>query len=199
MSYNTDTNLAYNTYSGIKSYAYKVIALLFPNDTLWKLIKYNYRDVLNPSVANLTASEKVGLIWTGELADGEIEYDKYRVFQQASTDNVFLDRTTQMRVYVDGVYPDNAIMGTVDIKIEILTHSNLNGLTDTQVTRLSIMLEEILKTLNGSYIDGIGNLYFNADATRRNNAKYAINNGQNYLGYIIVMSTKTSKISSTSC
>ena len=199
MSYNTDTNLAYNTYSGIKSYAYKVIALLFPNDTLWKLIKYNSRDVLNPSVANLTASEKVGLIWTGELADGEIEYDKYRVFQQASTDNVFLDRTTQMRVYVDGVYPDNAIMGTVDIKIEILTHSNLNGLTDTQVTRLSIMLEEILKTLNGSYIDGIGNLYFNADATRRNNAKYAINNGQNYLGYIIVMSTKTSKISSTSC
>ena len=185
---------SYNTFEGTSTYAYNVIKNLFEVENIWKLIKYDTPDALSPLKNNLTIAEKSALIWTGELSDGDIDYSKYKVFQQPSTDNVFTYRTTQMRVYVDYLYPNNAIMGTTDIKIEILTHSNLNGLSDTSRTRLSSMLEETIKSLNGTYINGVGNLYFNASATSRDNAKYAINNSKNYLGYIIVMSTKTSKV-----
>lgn len=190
-------SVLYNTYSKIDKFEYKVIEHLFSNEDLWKLIKYNDSDALSPNKPNLTTQEKKDLIWTGQLnSSGDIDSSKYRVFKQSLTDDSFGDMTTHLRVYIGEVVPDNGIIGTVDIYIEILTHSKLNGLMDTELNRISSLLKNVLGTLNGSSIDGVGNLYFNADATRRNKAKHAINNGKNYFGYLIIMSTKTS---STGC
>lgn len=186
------SNAKYNTFQNIDTLEFNVIKVLFQNEDLWKLIKYDSNDALSPLKSNLTISEKRSLIWNGELTDDKVDSSKYRVFKQSSTDDSFGDRNTQLRVYIGEINPENIKMSTVDIFIEIITHSKLNGLIDTERNRVSSLLKNVLGTLNGSDIEGIGKLYFNQEETRRNKARYALNNSKNYFGYLIVMSTKIS-------
>lgn len=186
------SNAKYNTFQNIDTLEFNVIKVLFQNEDLWKLIKYDSNDALSPLKPNLTIGEKRSLIWNGELTDDKVDSSKYRVFKQSSTDDSFGDRNTQLRVYIGEINPENIKMSTVDIFIEIITHSKLNGLIDTEKNRVSSLLKNVLGTLNGSDIEGIGKLYFNQEETRRNKARYALNNSKNYFGYLIVMSTKIS-------
>ena len=78
------------------------------NENIWKLLKYNEPNALsNPS---LTLNEKAALIW-----DGNGDSESYKVFRTPYLDDMFTEQTTQLRVYLTTVYPDNSKEGRISI------------------------------------------------------------------------------------
>jgi len=180
----------YNTYDGIQSFPYKIIRHLFDNEKIWKLIKYDDNEALSPSKANLTLEEKTSLIWSGQLdANYDIDSSKYRVFQQPLTDDTFIERNTQLRVYEYKTIPIDRVKGIVLMRIAIITHSKLNGLIDTQTTRIGELKQEIIKSIVGEQIGGIGDIFYDRTPNTEIGSTLGLNDKKNYFGYVITVGT----------
>lgn len=174
----------YANYDKQVYFSYNIIEKLFENENIWRLIAYDEPDALNPSTkSNLTTAEKKALIYRGE-EDSSL----FRVFQQPSTDDAFSNENTQLRVYPSITDPYKRTLAYVDIAFEILTHSKINTLENT-TTRIDNLLSEILGTLNGKDINGVGNLFFDKSARSSNSARLRLNNNKNYFGFILIMTT----------
>ena len=179
---NCNSGLAYNNYSGIEMMPYKIIAYMVENnEDIFKLLKYNSPDALDQP--NLTCDEKTSMIYGGQPNSTD-----YKIFSQPITDDAFTEMVSQFRVYPDIIIPENHIRGLVTFNFEILSHSKINTLNNYS-TRLSWMLQNTIKTLNGINIDGVGSLFFDKSASSYNYAKYNIYNGKNYIGYNLMLST----------
>lgn len=178
-----EDSLAYNQYSGIEMMPYKIIAhLIENNEDIFKLLKYNTSNALE--CVNLTLEEKVNLIYKGES-----DSTPFKIFMQPITDDAFPENSTQFRVYIDNIIPNDQIRGLTTFVFEIFCHNKINTLNNYS-TRMHWMLQQIISTFNGAIIDGIGELFFNAKASNRMNyAKQNIFNGKNYFGYSICMSS----------
>lgn len=178
-----EDEILYNQYSGLEMMPYKIIGhLLLNNEDIFKLLKFNDSNALD--LANLTMSEKRNLIYKGQT-----DSTPFKIFMQPMTDDAFPDTGTLLRIYVADIYPTDHIKGIVTFAFEILCHNKINTLNNYS-TRMHYMLRSIISTFNGANIDGIGELFFNAKASRSYNyAKQNLYNGKNYFGYTICMST----------
>lgn len=182
----------YNTYKSIRKMGYKVIQhLMLNNDEIWKLLKYDTPDALSKS--DLTLKEKGDLIW-----DGRSESAKFRVFRGAYVDDMFNEQCSQLRIYITTLNPDNRTLGTADIGIEIITHVNLVNL-DTYENRLEVMLQQVIETLNGREIDGVGRLFFDRTGSLYDIARLNLYNNRNFYGYTIIFSTKVIDTNGSIC
>ena len=175
----------YNQFLGVDEFAYNIFEYLFLNETLWKLIKYDGNDALNPSNANLTSAEKIELLWVGDEEDSS----GYRVFMQPSTDDAFEDVTTQLRIFERETIPESRVVGTVLMCVEILVYNKNNGLKNSKKTRLSAIKSEVIQSLNGVNIKGVGNLFLDQMGNRKTGAVLSLNNSKNYFGYVITLAT----------
>ena len=52
------------------------------------------------------------------------------------------------------------------------------------------MLEEIISTLNGQFVETVGNLSFDKKGSIRNNANMTLSNNRNFIGYSLILSTR---------
>ena len=80
-------------------------------------------------------------------------------------------------------------MSTIDINIDCITHTKLVNI-DGCKSRVEVMVEEVLKTLNGQEINGVGKLFFDARESMYNAARSSIFNNRYFWGYQITMSVK---------
>ena len=174
----------YSDYEALNMMSFSIINYLVENnEDIWKLLKYNDNDALSPSNPNLSKSEKGSLIYSGQ-PDASL----YRVFMQPATDSAFEKQSTQLRVYPDIIIPHNRINGTVTMTFEIVSHADLNSLSNYG-TRIVWIIQQLIKTFNGKNIKGVGNLAFDKQGCPYDSAKQNLYNRKNYFGYTLMMST----------
>ena len=134
--------------------------------------------------------EKRKLIYTGNSVSKD-----FRVFLQPYLDDSFLEECAMIRIYPMSIYPENHIMGTVYIAIETISHVKItNILSDDDIapvkSRETVMLTEIMKTLNGKEVNGAGLLQYNRDHGIQDKTMINIWNNRNFFGHTTVMSVK---------
>ena len=151
----------YATYENMTNISYKIIEHLMTNpdaEIIWKLLKYNNADAY--SRPNLTLEEKAALIYNGQAKQSD-----YNVFFDYMMDDAEDDMKTLLRIYPADVYPLNRVTGLCVVNIEVFTHSKLNHLSN-YTTRVDVIIQTLLKVLNGSDIGGVGVLFFDHQSSR---------------------------------
>lgn len=182
------TGQLFNTYSSLDGLCHRVIQYLMMNDEdIWKLLKYPTPDALYKE--NLTMREKADLIYTDSS-----DSSNFRVFRAPFMDDVFDEQCAQLRVYVEAITPDTTLYGTVDIQIEIVSHVKIINLVEYR-NRLEVLLQRVIKTLNGAYVGGVGQLMFDRTMSYYDLVKYNLYNNRNFCGYSLIMSTKVGSTS----
>jgi len=174
---------SYNKFKKSRGMIYNIIErLMLGNEEIWKLLKYPNSSALTES--NLSLQEKAQLIY-----ESQPDQSDFRVFRQPFMSDGFSDVVTQLRIYTLVLEPTNKVWGTADFAIEILCHNDIVNLKSYE-NRLEVMLQQIIETLNGYEIEGLGKLFFNKDARSSNTARMNLYNNKSYLGYTMVMSTR---------
>ena len=181
---------SYNQYDGLQNFTLLIIQhLMLNNEDIWKLLKYDTQDALEKP--NLTREEKAKLIYPG-ASGGDM--DDYRVFRTPYLDDLTTNQQAQLRVYLESITPDTRLYGTVDVNIEVICHVKMIELNDYQ-NRAESIVWQIIKTLNGADVGGIGKLFFDRSGSFYDLIKMNRYNNRNFYGYTITMSTKMGNIS----
>jgi hypothetical protein len=182
------SNSAYNTFDRLPQMSYKIIEhLVLNNEDLWKMLKYDTSDCLDKP--NLTLDQKTSLIYPGDGKDG----NAYRVFMDYLIDDFFNKQCSLIRVYPVFIVPQNRVVSDITFCIEALSHCKITQLNN-YTNRNVYMLQQIIKTLNGRDVNGVGMLSFDKMGNPSDKALLNISNNRNYQGYSIYMSTHTSTI-----
>ena len=181
---------SYNQYDGLQNFTLFIIQhLMLNNEDIWKLLKYDTQDALEKP--NLTREEKAKLIYPG-ASGGDM--DDYRVFRTPYLDDLTTNQQAQLRVYLESITPDTRLYGTVDVNIEVICHVKMIELNDYQ-NRAESIVWQVIKTLNGADVGGIGKLFFDRNGSFYDLIKMNRYNNRNFYGYTITMSTKMGNIS----
>ena len=156
----TDINKEqYNKYLDFPDISYNCVSYLIKNnEMIWKLIKYETADAWNRT--NLTQSEKGALIWNGQ----ETSASAAKVFLDLGFDDAVTETTIMLRVSPIDLYPSTYIYGNVSIAFDVIAHYKVNHLSNYK-TRLDMMAQQVIETMNGSEIGALGRLYFDARAS----------------------------------
>ena len=180
---------SYNQYDGLQNFTLLIIQhLMLNNEDIWKLLKYDTQDALEKP--NLTREEKARLIYPG-ASGGDM--DDYRVFRTPYLDDLTTNQQAQLRVYLESITPDTRLYGTVDVNIEVICHVKMVELNDYQ-NRAESIVWQVIKTLNGADVGGIGKLFFDRNGSFYDLIKMNRYNNRNFYGYTITMSTKMGNI-----
>lgn len=180
----------YNKYDGLQNFTLFIIQhLMLNNEDIWKLLKYDTQDALERP--NLTREEKASLIYPG-ASGGDM--DDYRVFRTPYLDDLTTNQQAQLRIYLESITPDTLLYGTVDVNIEVICHVKMIELNDYQ-NRAESIVWQVIKTLNGANVGGIGKLFFDRNGSFYDLIKMNRYNNRNFYGYTITMSTKMGNIS----
>jgi len=148
---------SYNTYSSIPTISYNIISYLIANnETIFKLLYYNDPNAWRSDTdhPNLTKSQKGSLIFDGIKPQTEC-----RIFMDTGNDDSWQVESTQLRISVVKGVPTNHVFGYITVGFEIYSHYKINTLSNYQ-PREMIILQQLIETLNGKDIDGIGTLFF---------------------------------------
>ena len=181
---------SYNQYDGLQNFTLLIIQhLMLNNEDIWKLLKYDTQDALEKP--NLTREEKAKLIYPG-ASGGDM--DDYRVFRTPYLDDLTTNQQAQLRVYLESITPDTRLYGTVDVNIEVICHVKMIELNDYQ-NRAESIVWQVIKTLNGADVGGIGKLFFDRSGSFYDLIKMNRYNNRNFYGYTITMSIKMGNVS----
>ena len=85
--------------------------------------------------------------------------------------------------------PENRRVGTVGVALECVSHIKILALENYE-NRLEVMVQQLLQTLNGVDIGGIGELVFDDNSSYFDLASLNMYNNRNFLGWTLVMSVK---------
>jgi hypothetical protein len=124
---------------------------LLDNQVLLKCIYYNSSDAL--SQPDLTEDQRYELI-DQDLAN----ISTTRIFFSPAPQNIVLEEQAQFRLYIDKIIPDNVKLAKVIYDFQVIVHEDLWPLNGGKQRPL-VMIQEILKILNGTDVDGMGSLY----------------------------------------
>ena len=127
-------------------------------EIIWKLLKYDDADAY--SRPNLTLEEKSKLIYNGAAV-----LSKYNVFFDYMMDDAEDQMKTLLRIYPAEVYPTTRVTGICTVNLEVFTHSKINHLSN-YTTRVDVIIQTLLKVLNGVDVGGIGVLFFDNQGSR---------------------------------
>lgn len=129
---------------------------LLESDNLFKLLKYDSPDALE---RNISLEDKLKLM----NQDGTLEevkkhtriwFDPFPI-----NDQTIEDRRSELRIYEHEFIPENTVLTKAVIAFEIIVNNNLSRLSDGSRRRNRI-LQEVIQTLNGKEVGGIGFLIF---------------------------------------
>lgn len=184
MPITTSANISsgsYNLLTNYDSYPYECVKHLMNNDEMiWKLLKHNTPDAWNK--ANLTFLEKSQLIY-----EGSDNTSAFRVFMEQGEPDVDTFEDCQIRISNHSAYPENRVVTTVSIVVEVYSHFKINHLSNYK-TRNDMIMQRLIATLNGAEINSLGRLYFDRLAGESNRQE---GGGQlPYKGKWAILSTK---------
>lgn len=157
----------------------KNIALkLLDNQTLLKLLYYNVSDALLQP--DLTDEQRYELIDQSNTDKTKIYYSPYSI-------NILVDEVTQLRIILSEIQPENIQLANVLIDFQIITHNRLWVMEDGRQRPL-VMIQEILKMLNGQDAMSIGTLFFGGS---KRIPTRLIKYNNDFSGYIMTMGTRS--------
>lgn len=185
----------FNSLSALPTAPYNILKYLaINNENIWKLIKYNSYDAL--SKPNLTMSEKLSYIWkTGAQED-------YSVFLTNIVGDAICEDKCILKCYDYYIAATDAYISTPVFAFDFLYGVTM-ALVDKDgipVNRGDLFIHEILSTLNGVTIGGVGKLMFNRNQTRYDFARSVIADSKKFTGVQIYLSTNMGDMGSvTGC
>lgn len=185
----------FNSLSALPTAPYNILKYLaINNENIWKMIKYNSYDAL--SKPNLTMSEKLSYIWkTGAQED-------YSVFLTNIVGDAICEDKCILKCYDYYIAATDAYISTPVFAFDFLYGVTM-ALVDKDgipVNRGDLFIHEILSTLNGVTIGGVGKLMFNRNQTRYDFARSIIADSKKFTGVQIYLSTNMGDMGSvTGC
>lgn len=175
----------YNSLSALPNSLYNILEyLVVHNENIWKMLKYNSYDAL--SYPNLTVKEKLDFLWkTGQQ-------EKYSVFFTNLIEDEIAVSKCIFKLYTYYIHANpNAYLATSVFAFDFLYGGEMS-LVDKDgipVNRGDLFIHEILSTLNGAEIGGVGKLQFNDDLSRYTAARSVIGNSKTFTGVTLYLST----------
>lgn len=173
---------------------FKIVMALLENDNFCKLIYYNTTDAL--SQPNLTMTQKKALIW-----EGQDNMQDYNIFLTNVQPNEEVDNKTILKLYRYVTDPINRNVATVAYEFDVLFGSKIplvkyNGVT---CNRGDLIEMEIMRTLNGEDVAGVGYLQYDNDLTTLCRSRVGIGNNYTFTGLSIIMATQIADAESGGC
>jgi hypothetical protein len=176
----------YNQLINLEQVPYNIACLLFDDEIIWKLLKYDDTNALD--MPNVSDSDKIAMFY-----DGSPMSTDYKVFFTPFMDDTYSEQCSMLRIYPEYGVSNNRTDGVINIKFEILSHVKSQQLSDNfHQTRPLRLLVEIIRTLNGQEVGGLGRLTFNRTGdygNYRNHFELNLSNNRNFTGYTLTMST----------
>lgn len=160
-------NTAYASYSEYPKFSYHCIDYLMNNnEDIWKLLKYGENTAL--IMPNLTLQEKAELIY-----DGSPDTTKYRVFLDRGQDDALTQEQCIIKISPTRISPVNRTVGKISMLFEVYCHYKMNHIKADSyyTTRIDYITQQIIQTLNGSEVGGLGVMYLNASQSKDNGTK----------------------------
>jgi len=186
--------MLFNQFTDMPFIPYKIFNALVDNDNLFKLLYYGDYDAL--SKPNLTIEQKMDMLWQGQP-----KMDNFNVFLTAVVPDLEIKAKTILKCYKYSTVPDNPIMATLNYRFDVLYGSTIplveyQGMT---CNRGDLIEMELMKSLNGKDVAGVGYLQYNRELSRSCNTLIGIGNNYTYTGVSIVMATQMASIDEGDC
>lgn len=180
--------IMYNTLEQLPYLAYRIINYLFSNETIWKILGYDTYDCLEKG--NLTEDEKVDLIWT------KGEQSKKNVFLTPMEIAIIDNSKTVIKLYDYQIVPENHLSAIVCMRFEILYigESAMIDYNGYPCSRLAVIKTELMKSLNGCDIGGVGKLEFNNMLSRWCGSTQSLGNNKNVVGDTLTFALRVSTL-----
>lgn len=150
----------------------KIALRLIDNQNLLKLLYYNGTDAL--SQPDLNDEQRYSMI-------NQINQEHTKIFFSPYPSNTEEEKLSQIRITVDKITPKNNILSDIVFRCDVIVHNDLWAI-DNGDTRPRQLVVEMLKSLNGKEVDGLGLLYFKYDITQQRFSK-------NHSGYCLFPKT----------
>ncbi len=184
----------YNKYISMPYIPYRIIEYLANNnENLWKILKYNTYDCLSEN--DLTFEEKMELVWSHEA-----NQEDYKIFLTALVENMIPVSGTIIKIYKEMTLPRNHINAVAGYEIDILYGGKIalveyNGIP---CNRGDVCEAEILSTLNGVEVDGVGKLEFSMKKLGSSRSSLNIGDNKSFTGTSLLMGVDISDIGDNS-
>ena len=184
----------YNDFISMPYIPYRIIEYLANNnENLWKILKYNTYDCLSED--DLTFEEKMELVWSHEA-----NQEDYKIFLTALVENMIPVSGTIIKIYKEMTLPRNHINAVAGYEIDILYGGKIalveyNGIP---CNRGDVCEAEILSTLNGVEVDGVGKLEFSMKKLGSSRSSLNIGDNKSFTGTSLLMGVDISDIGDNS-
>lgn len=176
----------YNTYSFMPMIPYRIMEYLaYNNENLWKILKYeDYYCLSKPA---LSFQQKMELIWKQQG-----DQQNYNVFLTYLVENMILESTTILKLFKYNTIPQNNIIGYSTYEFNLLYGSKISLIEHQGVpcSRGDVLEAEIISTLNGKDVGGVGMLQFNTQVSPASRSQLNIGNNKTFEGVTLMMGVK---------
>lgn len=186
---------SYNKYDLMPYIPYRIIEYLATNnENLWKILKYNTYDCLSKD--NLTLEEKMKLIWTGQTKQETCNI----FFTDLIEDSIPAEKSI-LKIYKYFTIPNNNINADALYEFDILYGGKVSLIdyNGYPCNRGDVCEAEILSTLNGVDVGGVGRLEFNRMKSSMSKSGLNIGDNKSFTGTSLIMATNISDIGDSTC
>lgn len=176
----------FNQFTSMPYIPYRIIEYLISNnENIWKVLKYPTYDCL--SQPNLTLKEKAEMIWKNQDRQQD-----YNVFLNPIVNNMIYDATTILKCYRLDSNPVNHIIATVSYEFDIIYGSKIPmiGLDGVPCTRGDVIEMELMKTLNGADVSGVGLLQYNTRLSGLCRSRANVGNDNTFNGISLIFAVQ---------
>lgn len=175
----------YNSLASLPFVPYNILTYLAKNnETIWKMIKYNGYDALSHS--DLSFDEKLSYVWK------EGKQEEYSVFFTNLIEDAICESKCILKIYDYYIHARPSVyVATPVYAFEFLFGGKMSLVEYNGVpcNRGDVFIHEILNTLNGVEIGGIGKLVLSDDLSRYSATRAVIGNSKTFTGTVLYMAT----------
>lgn len=177
----------YNSMSALPNALYNILEYLVKAESaenIWKMLRYN--DYYALSKPNLTINEKLDLLWR------EGPQEDYGVFFTNLIEDAVCTSKSVLKIYHYYTYArPNSYLSTPTFAFDFLYGGQMSLVErdGIPVNRGDLFIHELLATLNGANIGGVGVLMFDDEQSRYDAARSVVGNSKTFTGVQIYLST----------
>lgn len=177
----------YNSMSALPNALYNILEYLVKSESaenIWKMLRYN--DYYALSKPNLTINEKLDLLWR------EGPQEDYGVFFTNLIEDAVCTSKSVLKIYHYYTYArPNSYLSTPTFAFDFLYGGQMSLVErdGIPVNRGDLFIHELLATLNGANIGGVGVLMFDDEQSRYDAARSVVGNSKTFTGVQIYLST----------
>lgn len=184
-----------NVFTTMPLIPYRIIMALMENDNFCKLMYYNTIDALDKPA--LTIEQKQKLIWDGI----EDHMENSNIFITNVQPNEEFENRTILKCYKYETMPNDLVLSTLNYKFDVLFGSKIPIVNYQGIpcNRGDLIEMEIMRSLNGQDVAGVGFLQFNQDLSALCNSRVGTGNNYTFTGLTIIMATQLADIRTGVC